>query len=528
MTSATNADVLICGAGPAGLTLAVELARRNIDFVLVDKAADPFVGSRGKGIQPRSQEIFEDLGVLDRLVAIGGEYPFQRFYTVDGPVDKPAGEIPIPTPAEPYQITRMVPQFLTERCLRDRLVELGHAPQFSHELVGLEQDEHRVTASVQTPEGEHVVRARYLAGADGGSSFVRKALGVEFPGESFNVRALVADLFVDGVTTDVWHRWSQGTPEQLALCPLRGTDMFQLLTLVPFGVDIDLTAAGLTDLVHQRTGREDIVVGGVSWASVFEMHTGLADRYQVGRVLLIGDAAHCHPPTGAQGLNTSVQDAYNIGWKIAAVLNGAPATLLSTYQQERRPIAESVLGLSQRLLQGRSAERNREVRQLDLGYPESDLTMTGESRNDGVDAGDRAPDAPLRGAGGLPRRLFDLIHGTHWTLLGHDVDRSSLPEPRRGLRIHTTGHLGDLIDDEKHLAKIYGLQPDEWVLIRPDGYIAAIVTTPNLTAIATYLDNVGVHPIQPSTLNGEIQPSSLGHQRAGPRSRTHFAVGPPP
>jgi 2-polyprenyl-6-methoxyphenol hydroxylase-like FAD-dependent oxidoreductase len=497
MTSATNTDVLICGAGPAGLTLGIELARRNIDFVLVDKAAHPFVGSRGKGIQPRSQEIYEDLGVLDRLVAAGGEYPLQRFYTPDGPVDKPAGEIPTPSLAEPYQVTRMVPQFLTERCLRDRLAELGHAPQFGAELVGLEQDEHGVTAHVQTPKCEHVVRAKYLVGADGGSSFVRKALGVEFRGESLNVYALVADIYVDGVTSDVWHRWGQGTAKQFALCPLYGTDMFQMLGPVPAGVDVDVSAAGLSDFVHERTGRDDIVVREVSWASVFEMRKGLADSYQVGRAFLIGDAAHCHPPTGAQGLNTSVQDAYNIGWKIAAVLNGAPATLLSTYQQERRPIAESVLGLSERLLRQGSAERGREVRQLDLGYPESELTITGESRNNGVDAGDRAPDAPLRGAGGQPRRLFDLLHGTHWTLLGHDVDRSSAPEPRRGLHIHTTGHRGDLIDDEKHLAQIYGLLPDEWVLIRPDGYIAAIVTTPNLTAIATYLDNVGIHPSNP-------------------------------
>jgi 2-polyprenyl-6-methoxyphenol hydroxylase-like FAD-dependent oxidoreductase len=503
MASATNTDVLICGAGPAGLTLAVELARRNVDFVLVDKAAHPFVGSRGKGVQPRTQEIYEDLGVLDRMVAAGGEYPLQRFYTADGPVDKPAGETPTPSLAEPYQITRLVPQFLTERCLRDRLSELGHAPQFGCELVGLEQDEHGVTAHVQTPQCEHVVRAQYLIGADGGSSFVRKALGVEFPSESLNVYAVVADLFVDGVSTDVWHRWSQGTPKQTALCPLRGTDMFQLLGPIPAEADVDLTPAGLTGFIHERTGRDDIVVREVSWASVFEMRKGLADSYQVGRGFLIGDAAHCHPPTGAQGLNTSVQDAYNIGWKIAAVLNGAPATLLSTYQQERRPIAESVLGLSQRLLQQGSAERGREVRQLDLGYPESDLNIAGESRNNGVQAGDRAPDALLRGAGGQPRRLFDLLHGTHWTLLGHEVDRSSQPEPRRGLHIHTTGHGGDLIDDENHLATFYGLQADEWVLIRPDGYVAAIVTTPNLTAIATYLDNVGVHSIDPSTRNGE-------------------------
>lgn len=509
MGLATNTDVLICGAGAAGLTLAIELARRNVDFVLVDRAEHPFVGSRGKGIQPRSQEIYEDLGVLDRLVAAGGEYPVQRFYTADGPVDRHAIEMPEPTSAEPYQIPLLVPQFLTERCLRDRLAELGVAPQYSHELVGFDQDDVSVTARLRTRDGERAVRARYLIGADGGSSFVRKALGIEFPGETFDVRAIVADVVVDGVSADAWHRWGQGTPEQISLCPLYGTEMFQIQGVIPFGVDVDLGAAGLTSLVQQRTDRTDIVVHSVSWASAFEMRTGLADRYQVGRSFLVGDAAHCHPPTGGQGLNTSVQDSYNIGWKLAAVLDGAPAKLLSTYQQERRPIAESVLGLSKRLLeraQQRSTHRGRDVHQLDLGYPESDLTINGESRPYGVEPGDRAPDAVLRGAGGLPRRLFDLIHGGHWTLLGHDVDYASAPQPRRGLHIHTTGDRGDLIDDGKHLAQTYGLQPDEWVLIRPDGYLAVITTTDDLTRIAAYLDGVGVQAVQPAHLDQGGEP----------------------
>jgi 2-polyprenyl-6-methoxyphenol hydroxylase-like FAD-dependent oxidoreductase len=488
-------DVIICGAGAAGLTLAVDLARRNTGFLLVDKAPHPFAGSRGKGIQPRSQEVFEDLGVVDRIVAAGGEYPVQRCYTDGGPVDKPIVEGLEPTPAEPYQSPLLVPQFLTESRLRERLAELGHVPRYRHELVGFDQDADGVTARIATPGGELTVRSRYLVGADGGSSSVRKALGIGFPGKTLGVRAVVADVLVDGVSSDVWHRWRLGAPDQVSLCPLRGTELFQLQGAIPFDVDVDLTADGLTALLRERTGREGIVVRAVSWASAFEMNARLADAYRSGRVLLAGDAAHCHPPTGGQGLNTGVQDAYNLGWKLAAVVEGAPESLLSTYEEERRPIAEAVLGLSERLLEeakDREIRRGREVSQLDLGYRHSSLAVAAPERDRGVLAGDRAPDAPVTGAGGLATRLFTLFRGPHWTMLGHDVDPASAPPPRRGLHVHTTGARGDLVDDGKHFRDAYGLSSGQWVLVRPDGYVAAVVDTAELGVVEAYLDSVGV------------------------------------
>jgi len=489
-------DVIICGTGAAGLTLAVDLARRGVGFLLIDKAVEPFGGSRGKGIQPRSQEVFEDLGVIDRIVASGGDYPIQRFYTDDGPVDKTAVVMSDPTPDEPYQIPLLVPQFLTERRLRERLAELGHGPRYGHELVGFDQDADGVTARIATPDGERTVRTRYLIGADGGRSFVRKALGIEFRGKTLDVRAIVADVLVDGVSADAWHRWGQGTPAQVSLCPLYGTDMFQYQGPIPFGVDVDLSAEGLTTLLHERTGRDDVVIRAVSWASAFEMSARLADTYQRGRVFLAGDAAHCHPPTGGQGLNTSVQDAYNLGWKLAAVLDGAPESLLSTYEKERRPVAETVLGLSEKLLEAakeRAFHRGREVSQLDLGYLDSPLTMAGPERGARAAAGDRAPDAPVTGAGGLATRLFSLFQGPHWTLLGYDVDAASAPAARGGLHIHTIGARGDILDSGGHVRNAYGLTSEQWVLIRPDGYIAAVVGTADLAAIETYLAAVGIH-----------------------------------
>lgn len=482
--------VLVSGAGAAGLTLGIDLARRGVPFVLVDKAPHPFVGSRGKGIQPRSQEVFEDLGVIDRIVAAGGEYPPQRFYLENGSVDHPVVELPPATPAEPYMIPLLVPQFLTERVLRDRLAELGHAPRYGHELVGFEQDADGVTARVATPDGERTVRAAFLVGADGGSSHVRKTLGIGFEGKTLGVRAIVADVYAEGLSTEVWHRWAEDTPGQVAMCPLYGTEMFQLQAPVPFDVDFDLSAAGLTAFLRERTGDDGVTITSVSWASVFSMNARLADTYRQGRAFLVGDAAHVHPPTGGQGLNTSLQDAYNLGWKLAAVLGGAGESLLATYEEERRPVAEEVLGLSTRLLRAdrKRMVRGREGSQLDVGYPYSSLAAADPDRDKGVLAGDRAPDAPVTGAGGLPTRLFTLFQGPHWTLFGYEANREAAPAVRAGLHIHLIG--GDLRDPDGLVRDTYGLTPGEWVLVRPDGYVAGVTDRP--AAIETYLQRVGL------------------------------------
>jgi hypothetical protein len=360
-----------------------------------------------------------------------------------------------------------------------------------------------------------------LIGADGGSSFVRKTLGIGFPGKTLGVRAIVADVHVDGVTSDAWHRWGEGSPAQVSLCPLYGTDMFQLQAPVPFDVDMDLSAQGLTAFLRERTGRDDVVIRSVSWASAFTMNARLADTYRRGRVFLTGDAAHCHPPTGGQGLNTSVQDAYNLGWKLAAVLDGAPESLLSTYEQERRPIAEAVLGLSEKLLEAaknRGTRRGREVSQLDLGYLGSSLSLSTGERDTGVLAGDRAPDAPVTGAGGLPTRLFSLLQGPHWTLLGHEVDDSSGPAPRKGLHIHTIGARGDILDTGDHVRAAYGLSAEQWVLIRPDGYVAGVVDTGDLGTVENYLDSVGVRAV--AVTQPPITESSTGMPAPTPSEST--------
>ncbi|TAY52403.1 FAD-dependent oxidoreductase [Rhizobium leguminosarum] len=496
MTETSTVDVLISGAGAAGLTLAIELARRGVSFRLIEKLNDPFRGSRGKGIQPRSQEVFEDLGILDRIVARGGIYPRQREYRDDGSFSESdamvGGE---PTPAEPYQLPLMVPQFLTERVMRERLLELGHQPEFASELIGFKQDEAGVTAQLKGISGEETIRVRWLVGADGGRSFVRHALDIGFPGKTLGVRAIVADVTLTGLDRDAWHRFGNGDMQrQIAICPLAGTDLFQIQGPIPLEGEVDLSAAGLTALVKERTGRDDIEVQSVSWASAFHMNARLADRYRLGRVFLVGDAAHTHPPTGGQGLNTSVQDAYNLGWKLAAAAAGAPDALLDSYEEERRPVAAAMLGLATNLLDALKRgemRRGREVHQLDIGYPSSSFAVEKPERRGGLLAGDRAPDAPLRGVGGQTTRLFELFKGAHWTLLGYEVEQAAMP-PRPGLHIHRIGRRGDVIDEGGHFHDAYGLASGDWVLVRPDGYVGAIIASAHAGALEAYLANVGL------------------------------------
>ncbi|MEH2491835.1 FAD-dependent oxidoreductase [Bradyrhizobium sp. AZCC 2230] len=496
MTKQFTADVLICGAGAAGLTLAIDLARRGVSFRLIEKSEGPFHGSRGKGIQPRTQEVFEDLGILDRIVAAGGLYPPERAYRDDGSfTESEVVERIAPTPAEPYHTALMIPQFLTEGVMRERLLELGHRVEFGCELVGLAQDQDGVTAHLSGAAGEETMRVRYLVGADGGRSFVRHALDIGFPGKTLGVRAVVADIVLTGLDRTAWHRFNNGAMDrQMALCPLAGTELFQLQAPVPLEGEVDLSAEGLSTMIAERSGRDDIRVHNVHWASAYQMNARLADRYRDGRAFLIGDAAHIHPPTGGQGLNTSVQDAYNLGWKLAAVIGGASATLLDSYEAERRPVAAGMLGLSTKLLDAAKRgdlRRGREVQQLDIGYPGSPLALEQPGRTEGLVAGDRAPDAPFRGAAGQPLRLFELLRGTHWTLLGYQVKRDAVPA-RTGLHIHCIGPDQELIDDSGHFRSAYTVSSGDWVLVRPDGYIGAFVGAQQTGALARFLAEQGL------------------------------------
>jgi hypothetical protein len=265
---------------------------------------------------------------------------------------------------------------------------------------------------------------------------------------------LVADVRITGLDRDNWHVFPprEDTGGFLAICPLAGTEDFQVVAQFPEGTDVDLSLDGVRKTVASRSHLSPEAVTEVRWASDFRPRAALAERFRAGRVLLAGDAAHIHSPAGGQGLNTSVQDAYNLGWKLGAVLRGeAPASLLDTYEEERLPVAADALGLSTRIHRG-EARRGGATRQLGLGYRGSSLaveTRTGLS-DKALQAGDRAPDGTVDGV-----RLFDVFRGPHWTLLavGTDAETPALP----GVRAARIGSYGP-----------YGTGV---FLVRPDGYV---------------------------------------------------------
>ncbi|MGC0384665.1 FAD-dependent oxidoreductase [Streptomyces sp. SAI-129] len=467
-----DTEVLIVGAGPTGLTLGVDLARRGVDALVLEGAAELFPGSRGKGFQPRTMEVFDDLGIVDALHAVGGPYPVGMVWR-DG---ERVGEHHMFDPAEPsedspYNRAWMVPQWRTQEILAARLAELGGRIAFRHEVAGVTQNEDGVTAHLSSGG---TVRARYLVAADGGRSAVRRALGIGMTGETVDPSpTLVADVRISGLDRDNWHVFPpHGDVGLLAVCPLAGTEDFQAMARFPEGADLDTSADGVRKVVAERSHIAAEDVTEVRWVSDFRPRAALADRFRAGRVFIAGDAAHVHSPAGGQGLNTSVQDAYNLGWKLGAVLQGdAPAALLDSYEEERRPIAAQMLDLSTAVHRG-EMRRGGATRQLGIGYPDSSLTADTRDAvgEDAIRAGDRAPDGRVDGV-----RLFDAFRGPHWTLLALGTDA-----PGGGV-----GPAVRVVRGGPHGAYGTGL-----FLVRPDGYVGWAGETPE--GLDAYLGRFGL------------------------------------
>ena len=449
-----DTTVLIVGAGPTGLTLACDLARRGIAHRIVDRDPGTFAGSRGKGIQPRTLEVFADLGVIDKVLEYGGPYPPMRGYqgrTVRW--ERLLAERQLVRSDVPYPNPLMLPQWRTTQILRERLAEFGVQVQTGSEVTEITQDADGVTALVA---GERV-RARYLVGADGGRSAVRKAVGVNFLGRTLeDVRMTIADVKVAGLDRDHWHMWQSDRYGMFALCPLAGTDTFQLAT----GPMADITEAALQTILTEVSERDDLVLSDVSWTSTWRANVRMVDRYRVERVFLAGDAAHVHTPAGGQGLNTGVQDAYNLGWKLAV----GTEEILDSYQDERLPVAAGVLGVSSELFTRRTMDRNDvSLRQLGVHYRDSKLSVDLRPSPGSLRAGDRAPDG-LTG----DRRIHRVLAGPQFTVLAFGSARYEGAYP---------------VTD----APAYDIDGDMLAAVRPDGYLGMISDDP--AEIRRYLES---------------------------------------
>lgn len=451
--------MIIAGCGPTGATLAAELRLHDVRVVVLEQETEPVSFVRVVGLHIRSIELLAMRGLLDRVLERGRRRPAGGFFAA---IAKPAPE-DLDT-AHAYLVG--IPQPVLVDILEQHAIRLGAQVRRGRAVTGFEQDDDGVT--VELADGERL-RARHLVGCDGARSTVRRLLGVGFPGEPSRTETLMGELEV-GVP-----------PEELAATLAALGETGTSFSLRPFGGAIHrvvVPAEGVSDRAQPPTLDEfrrrlravagtDFGVHSPRWLSRFGDATRLAERYRVGRVLLAGDAAHIHPPIGGQGLNLGVQDAFNLGWKLAGEVRGwAPETLLDTYESERRPVAADVLdntrAQTELLSDGPGPEAARrlltELMEIDAVNRRLIEKITAIDVRYDVGAGPDLLGRRLRDVELSDGRLYDRMHRG------------------RGLLLDRTGRLtaGGWSDRVDHVADPAAALDAPCVLLRPDGHVAWI------------------------------------------------------
>ncbi|HEV2371283.1 MAG TPA: FAD-dependent monooxygenase, partial [Streptosporangiaceae bacterium] len=348
MTRSAGPDVLVAGAGPVGLLAAYELARRGVAVRLVDAATGPTATSRAIATHARTLEVYDQLGLLDRFLARGQVISgFSVFQGGRRLVRLEADYRATPT-RRPF--TLAIEQVATEAVLREAAAEVGVRPEWDTALATIEQDGDTVTVGLEHADGSREsVRVPWLVGCDGGHSTVRKLLDLRLHGSS-NQTWLLADapLAVDLPRDSIYFIRTGGAT--LMAVPLRDGNRWRLLDTV----DVDdgggprAVADRFAAKLRAGLGR-DLVVGDPTWVSVFTAQQRMVSGMRTGRCLVAGDAAHVHSPASGQGMNTGLQEAYNLAWKLAMVVHGyAGPGLLDTYPQERMPVGAALLASTER------------------------------------------------------------------------------------------------------------------------------------------------------------------------------------
>lgn len=450
-------DVIVAGAGPTGLMLACELRLHGLNPVVLEKETEPTKVVRALGLHARSIEVMDQRGLLERFLELGTKYPVGGFFAG---ITAPQPEL---DSAHAYVLG--IPQTVTDRLLAEHAAEMGLDIRRGREVVGATQDAEGVT--VDLADGSRL-RAQYLVGCDGGRSTVRKLAGIDFPGEPTRVETLLGEVELDApletvtaVVTEV-----RKTQRRFGVGP-SGSGTFRFVVPAE-GLSEDRTVPPTMEEVKRQlvaTAGTDFGVHSPRWLSRFGDATRLAERYRAGRVLLAGDAAHIHPPVGGQGLNLGIQDAFNLGWKLAAEVAGwAPAGLLDSYESERHPVAAAVLDNTRAQMELISLEPGpRAVRRLlteliDIEEVNRRLTekITGTAIRYDFGDGPELLGRRLRDVRLKDGRLYELMHAG------------------RGLLLDQTGRLSvaGWADRVDHVVDVSDELDVPAVLLRPDGHVA--------------------------------------------------------
>ncbi|KAJ7656762.1 FAD binding domain-containing protein [Mycena polygramma] len=542
--------VLVVGAGPTGLTMALALAKKGLNVRIIESATVEHDAARGTAILPRTQEALAILGVLDDIKAVAtGPLPM-RIYGPDGKTHVKTfnwSEGAPETPTIPYNQLASIGQSEVEKILRRHLKAYGCVVEMGTQLVGLAQDDTSVAARVLVGNStETEIKCEYLVAADGAKGPSRRLLGVAFLGETkeddrmWAANVQLAQL--PDFSRDYWHRWGDFAKAATSLKPINPGNYFQMLSLGPnLPKDIPEDLAGTQELFNSISKRDDLNFTDARWITEWKANIRMTDKFSVGRVFLAGDVAHCHSPAGGQGTNTAMQDAFNLAWKLSLVIEGKvssqtfPSQLLQSYEAERMPVVAEMLSLSSDLHAkafphipetafnpGPSSDaadpmmRSAKLLQLGINYRWSSIIHderdTGEvsvesnpygTMGDKVRAGDRAPFVGDLGG----TNLFSLLRDSpsHIALyfpvsaVGpalHDLQgilNAGLLHVAVVGRPLTDAHaaIKSLSDPEGLAAKAYDiLDRDTFVVIRPDGIIGAY--TFSTKGIQEYFVRLGV------------------------------------